>query len=210
MSEALVYIVDDDPGIRANLPLLLASAGHSCRCYAGAAEFLAHERPDAAGCLLLDVRMPGMSGPELQAELAQRGFHLPILFLTAYADLTTGVAAMKQGAADFLVKPVTGAVLLQRVAEALEQDRQYRLAEAARTAFLNRIGKLAPRERAVLALALSGLSNKEIAPRLGISARTVEGHRARIYLKTGVTSLLELARQAREAGVDAADLGLPL
>lgn len=202
MSDARIYLVDDDPSIRASLPLLLESAGLACVSFPGAREFLAAAGPNPAGCLLLDVRMPDMSGPELQAELARRNIRLPIVFLTAHADLAIGIEAMKRGAEDFLVKPVSGAVLLERVEAALERDRARRQAEAARAAFADLLQRLSAREREVIRLALEGLGNKDIAVRLGVSPRTVEGHRARAYLKTGVASLLELTHLAREAGMD--------
>ncbi len=201
MSLATVFIVDDDPGIRYSVSLLLETADLRAECFASAEEFLQECDPERAGCLLLDVRMPGLGGLELQEVLAQRRMRLPIIFLTAHADLAAGVAAMKQGALDFLIKPVNGAVLLQRVQAALVQDREQRRAAADKRAFEARLRKLTGREREVLVLALAGLANRDISARLGISLRTIEGHRSRIYLKTGVDSLLELARQAANAGV---------
>ncbi len=201
MTLATVFIVDDDPGIRYSVALLLETADLRAECFASAEDFLQECDLERAGCLLLDVRMPGLGGLELQEVLAQRRMRLPIIFLTAHADLAAGVAAMKQGALDFLIKPVNGAVLLQRIQAALARDREQRRAAAEKRAFEARLEKLTGREREVLVLALAGLANRDISARLGISLRTIEGHRSRIYLKTGVDSLLELARHAANAGV---------
>lgn len=206
MTTATVFIVDDDPGIRESLPVLMETAGLKAECFASAEAFLDSCGHDQEGCLLLDVRMPGLSGPQLQVELARRKIGLPVIFLTAYADLATGVDAMKQGAMDFLTKPVNGALLLQRVQAALALDRERRHIDGARQALLSRLQKLSGRERDVLALALTGTASREIAERLRISLRTVEGHRARIYLKTGSVSLLELSRTASDLGLSVSDI----
>ncbi len=196
-----VFIVDDDPGIRYSLSVLLETAQLATRCYDSAEAFLAECGPRPEGCLLLDVRMPGMGGVELQAELRRRQIFLPIIFLTAHADLQTGVEAVKQGAMDFLTKPVNGALLLQRITVALDKDRQQGQTREARRLFRERLLKVTGREREVLALALAGMSNKDIALQLQVSLRTIEGHRSRIFLRTGVASLLELARLAAKAGL---------
>lgn len=201
MTQPTVFIVDDEPGIRVSLPILLETAHLSSRCFASAEAFLAACSPDLAGCILLDVRMPGMNGPALQAELVRRGVRLPITFMTAHGDLSTGIEAMKQGAVDFLTKPVNGAHLLERVEAALELDRQQREAAQARRAFEARLQKLTAREREVLALAQSGLDNKAMSARLKVSVRTIESHRSRICLRTGVRSLAELAHQATLVGI---------
>lgn len=206
MPSPTVFIVDDDTGIRNNIPVLLESAGLQAECFASAEKFLKVYGPEREGCLLLDVRMPGMSGPELQEELARRNLRLPIIFLTGYAEIATGIEAMKQGAADFLTKPVNGALLLQRVQAALKRDREQRQADAAKHQFEERLRKLTDREREVLVLALSGMTNKLISTRLQISLRTIEGHRSRIFLKTGVRSLVELAQAAASQGVSLVDL----
>ncbi len=206
MTAATVFIVDDDPGIRDSLPVLMETAGLKTECFASAEAFLDVCTQEREGCLLLDVRMPGLSGPRLQAELARRKVGLPVIFLTAYADLATCVDAMKQGAMDFLTKPVNGALLLQRVQAALALQREQRQTGEARQVFLARLQKLTGRERDVLALALTGMASRAIAERLGISLRTVEGHRARIYLKTGSVSLLELNRKASELGLATSDI----
>jgi FixJ family two-component response regulator len=201
MNEPTVFIVDDDAGMRYSLPILFETAHLRTECFASAEEFLQACDARREGCLLLDVRMTGMNGLALQEELARRDIRLPIIFLTAYADLATGVAAMKRGAADFLTKPVNGALLVRQVRAAIEQDHRQRRVADAREQFEKRLLKLTLREREVLVLALAGKVNKEISSQLGISLRTIEGHRSRIYLKTGVTSMLELAQQAADAGV---------
>jgi FixJ family two-component response regulator len=201
MNAPTVFIVDDDAGMRYSLPILFETAHLRTECFASAEDFLQVCDSKREGCLLLDVRMTGMNGLALQEELVRRDIRLPIIFLTAYADLATGVAAMKRGAADFLTKPVNGALLVQQVRTAIEQDRQQRREASAREDFEKRLLKLTRREREILVLALSGRVNKDISTHLGISLRTIEGHRSRIYMKTGATSMLELAQQAADAGV---------
>ena len=145
--------------------------------------------------------MQGMGGPQLQAELLRRHIDMPIIFLTGYADVGVAVGAMRAGAIDFLTKPVNGAQLLQRVQGALADLASRQLAHAQRADLDNRLTRLTQRERQVLALTLESLSNKEIANALRISSRTIEGHRARIYLKTGVSSVLELVQLASRCGI---------
>ena len=206
MTAPTVFIVDDDPGIRHSLALLLETADLKSEGFANAEDFLSVCEPNREGCLLLDVRMPGMSGPELQKELARRNIVLPIIFLTGHADLPIGIEAIKSGASDFLTKPIDGELVLIRVDEALRLDvERHQKLEAGRQ-FRNCLLKLTMREREILALALSGLSNKEISGHLKISRRTVEGHRSRIILKIGHGSLLKLAKQAAVAGVSLAEI----
>lgn len=209
MTSLTVFVVDDDAGMRLGISLLLESAGLQAQCFASAEDFLAVCGPQPAGCLLLDVSMPGMNGPQLQQELLLRHIDLPIIFLTGYADMPTVAGAMRQGAIDFLAKPVNGALLLERVHSALETYRMHCEADNKRRLFSNRLRKLTPREREILACALSGKSNKDMSADLQISFRTIEGHRARIYLKVGVGSLLELVQQAGLAGVALPDLLVP-
>ena len=206
MTTATVFIVDDDAGIRSSLALLMETEQLQSACFASADAFLAACSPNPAGCLILDVRMPGMSGLQLQDELALRNINLPIIFLTGYADVPMTVGAMRKGAVDFLTKPINGGQLLARVHSALETDRLQREAAATRSLFEARVLKLTPREREVLMLALSGMPNKTISKELNISVRTTEGHRAQIFLKLGVDSLIELAQQATRAGMPLADI----
>ncbi len=206
MTSATVFIVDDDASIRSSLGLLMETDNLSYACFASADAFLAACGPNPAGCLILDVRIPGMSGLQLQDELALRNINLPIIFLTGYADVPMTVGAMRKGAVDFIAKPVNGAVLLERVHSALASNALQRAASAARSLFEARLLNLTPREREVLALALSGIPNKRISNEMNISVRTVEGHRAQIFLKLGVASLIELAQQAASANMPLAEI----
>jgi RNA polymerase sigma factor (sigma-70 family) len=196
-----VFVVDDDAAVRDGLALLLDTAGLAVETYDGAAPFLAACSPGLAGCLILDVRMPEMGGPELQAELIRRGVDLPIIFLTAHGDIPTTVQAMKAGAMDFLTKPVVGAELLERVRAAFEKSARLREQASARDSLRERLEGLTGREREIMKLVADGLPNKEIARSLGISHRTVEVHRARVMQKTGVTNLVELSRLAQACGL---------
>ena len=196
-----VFVVDDDAAVRDGLALLLDTAGLAVETYDGAATFLAASSPGLAGCLILDVRMPEMGGPELQAELIRRGVDLPIIFLTAHGDIPTTVQAMKAGAMDFLTKPVVGAELLERVRAAFEKSARLREQASARDSLRERLEGLTGREREIMKLVADGLPNKEIARSLGISHRTVEVHRARVMQKTGVTNLVELSRLAQACGL---------
>lgn len=202
MSGPKVFVVDDDAAVRDSLSLLLETEGLQAETYPSAEAFLGALRADWSGCVVLDVRMPGMTGPALQAELGRRGVQLPIIFLTAHGDIPTTVQAMKSGAVDFLTKPVNGALLLDRVHAALARNSHERKREAERRTLRARLALLTVREREILALAVAGQPNKEIARHLGISYRTVEVHRSRILLKAGANSLIELARLAAACGLD--------
>ena len=197
---AIVSVVDDDPAVRDSLSVLLGSAGYRTRAYGDAQSFLAAYTPGQVGCLVLDVQMAGMSGPELQVELLRRGADVPIVFLTAYGDVPTSVQAMKLGAVDFLVKPVIGVELLERIQIALTKSWHAQDEASRRFALQARLDGLTPREREVMAMVVLGWSSKVIARHLGISHRTVEIHRARVMQKTGAGNLTELARFGEVAG----------
>jgi FixJ family two-component response regulator len=201
MNVPTVFIVDDDAAVRDSLSLLCESAGLRVECFESAAAFLAAYRAEQPGCLVLDVRMPGMSGPQLHEELARRGNPLPILYLTAHGDIPMTVQAIKAGAADFLTKPVNGALLVERIQAALDSDLAQRQRSTARAEQCARLAQLTERQREIMAFAVAGDSNKTIAKRLGISHRTVEIHRSHILQKTGTSSVLELAKLAAECGL---------
>lgn len=204
MSRPTVFVIDDDAAIREGVSALLAAARLPVECHDSAEAFLASVEPDRPGCLVLEVCLPGLSGLELQAELARRGAAMPMIFLTACGDIPKSLHAMKAGAADFLTKPVDGALLLERIKTVLARDRVRRDGEAVRQAMRTRLAALTEREREIFTFAISGLPNKEIARRLGISFRTVEVHRSHILLKTGALTLIELARLAAASGIDPA------
>lgn len=189
-----ICIVDDDQAVRDSLAWLVESVGLSARTFPDAPSFLAHPPPDDAGCLLLDVRMPGMSGLELQEELIRRGVGLPVIILTGHGDVPMAVRAMKQGALDFIEKPFNDQKLLDTVHRALALAREQRRREGSRQAAEQRLATLTPREREVMELVVAGKSNKEVATTLAISIKTVETHRARIMEKLEVDSLAALVR----------------
>jgi two-component system response regulator FixJ len=196
-----VFVVDDDRAMRDSLRWLLESVGLSVRTYPTAADFLREYEPSQPGCLVLDVRMPGMSGLDLQAELARRGAGLPTIVVTGHAEVPMAVRAVKAGALDFIEKPFSDQLLLDRVRQALEIDRQDREVRCRRDEARRRLESLTAREREVLALVVAGKANKEIAADLGLSPKTVEVHRARVMSKMAVDSLAELIRVAILAGV---------
>ncbi len=177
---------------------LLRASGYEVRGYASAGEFLLAGAGDAPGCILLDVRMPGPSGLDLQSALCKRSDGLPIIFLTGHGDIPMSVRAMKAGAVDFLTKPVQRKSLLTAVHNALVQDADNRVARDRLSALEARYESLTPRERSVFTLVVAGKLNKQIASELGVSERTVKAHRAQVMDKMEVTSLTELARVAEQ------------
>ncbi|HSW29749.1 MAG TPA: response regulator [Longimicrobiales bacterium] len=195
-----VFIVDDDPAVRESMGMLMATAGLRSCGFPSARDFLAAYERAVPGCLVLDLRMPGMSGTELQAELERQDATLPIIFLTAYADVPTAVGAVRAGAVDFLEKPVDGERLLKRVQDALGIDARSRALRSEAERARELLDRLTPRESEVLDLVVAGLTNKAVAKILGISRRTVETHRARIMGKTGAASLPDLIRIVGSAG----------
>jgi len=196
--KALIHVVDDDESLRAALLDLLDAAGFEARGYASTGEFLLHPAPDRPGCVLLDVRMPGPSGLDLQAALQRYSVTLPVVFLTGYADVPTSVRAMKAGAVDFLEKPVERDTLLEALQRALARDSELRKASAATGRRNARLAALTPREREVFDRIVAGKLNKQIADDLGIGLRTVKAFRAQLMVKLGVTTAAELGRLAGE------------
>jgi FixJ family two-component response regulator len=189
-----VYVVDDDKGFLRSMDRLLRTASYAVRTFTSAQEFLASERSDAPACLLLDLRMPGVSGIDLQEQLMASGEDLPIVFLSGHAEFQSGVRAMKAGAVDFLAKPFTEAELLAAVAKALDKDRRTRAARALKQDALERLARLTPRERQVCDLVATGLLNKQIAGELGAAEKTIKCHRGRVMEKLEVGSVAELVR----------------
>jgi two-component system response regulator FixJ len=189
-----VYIVDDDDAIRSALRLLLKSVGLAAATVPSAQEFLATYDPQQPGCLILDVRMPGMSGLELQQQLNLRGAIIPVIFITGHGDVPMAVEAMQQGAFDFLQKPFRDQDLIERIQRALAKDQTGRTELRERTRIKERLESLTAREREVLELVTNGKPNKIMAADLGVSQRTVEIHRARVMEKMGAASLAQLVR----------------
>ena len=195
---ALIHIVDDDESLREALLDLLAAAGFRARGYASTGEFLLHLVPDGPGCVLLDVRLPGPSGLDLQEALQRRGVPLPVIFMTGHADVATSVRAMKAGAVDFLEKPVARDTLLDALGRALARDASQRAARDEARRQRMRLGVLTPREREVFDRIVAGKLNRQIADELGIGLRTVKAHRAQLMEKLGVDSAAGLGRVAGE------------
>jgi two-component system response regulator DctR len=193
-----VYLVDDDEAIRDALSWLLQSRGVGCQPYASAEDFLAVWSPSFSGCLLLDIRMEGMSGPELFDELSQRGNRLPVIFLTGHGDVAMAVAALKKGAFDFVEKPGNENELVNRVIEALQLDEHRRASASTADQVKARLATLTSRERQVMELVLAGKFNKVIADALQISMRTVEVHRSNLFNKMGVKTAVDLAQLLRK------------
>jgi FixJ family two-component response regulator len=198
MTQPLVHVVDDDDSLRAALLDLLEAAGFEARGYGSTGEFLLHPLPDRPGCVLLDVRMPGPSGLDLQDALKRQGVHLPVIFLTGHADVPTSVRAMKAGAIDFLEKPVARDSLLDALRRALARDALLRSETETARRHHARLAVLTPREREVFDRVVAGKLNKQIADELGVSLRTVKAHRAQLMDKLDVASAAELGRLAGE------------
>jgi two-component system response regulator FixJ len=195
-----VFLIDDDPGVRDSLTLLLSLKGVPTQPFANAESFIDTYRPGWPGCVLTDLRMPGMTGLELQAALRERHIDVPVVVLTAHGDVATARAALKNGAFDFLEKPIDDAMLIDVLRNALRVDRERRAAATSRTVADARVERLTGREREILTLIASGHQNREIAAQLGISPRTVEVHKARIMEKLECHSLAELIRMNLTGG----------
>lgn len=187
-----VFVVDDDPEVRRSLQLLMESVGLAVACYESAAAFLDAYDRTAPGCLILDVRMPGMSGLELQDHLIRQGSSLPVIMITAYGEVSLAVRAMRAGAVDFVEKPFSRQELLDRVHAAIERSVKALRGERTRAEIAGRLAKLTDRERQVMDLMVAGHQTKEIATELGISPKTVDNHRSRVFEKTGADGVAEL------------------
>jgi len=200
----LVFVVDDDPSVRKSLARLVATAEYKVETFASAREFLARPLPEGPCCLVLDVRMPGLTGLALQEALATAGSQLSIVFITGYGDVPTTVKAMKGGALDVLTKPVNDRVLLSAIERAVTRARQRWREHAKTTEIQDRVKTLTPRETEVFALVVTGMLNKQIASELGVSEKMVKVHRARVMQKMRAGSVAELVRLADQGGVIAA------
>ncbi len=200
-NEPTVYVVDDDAAVRNSLRFLIESAGFRVATFASAREFLVGYNADAPGCLVLDVRLPGSSGLDLQQQLVAEGITIPVIIVTGHGDVPIAVRAMRTGAIDFIEKPYDDQVLLDRIRHAVDLDIRNRRDRAQRQEILARLALLTPREREVLEGVVSGMANKQIAGDLGISTKTVEAHRAHVMEKMRVDSLAELVRLVQISGV---------
>lgn len=198
-SDAMVFIVDDDEAVRDSLGLLLRAAGYRARCYASAKDFLKAFDPRDYGCLVLDIRMPGMTGLELQKHLIEIGCSVPVVFITGHGDIPMAVEAVRQGAVDFIQKPFDDQELVNRIEDAMKQAARQREGELEKLQILDQIASLTAREKEVMGQVVQGKANKVIAGDLGVSQRTVEIHRARVMEKMQANSLARLVRMVMVA-----------
>ena len=196
--DPIVFVIDDDPSIREAITNLIRSVGMSVQAFGSAKDFMASSRPNAPACLVLDVRMPGLSGLELQRELTDAGISIPIIFITGHGDIPMSVRAMKAGAVEFLTKPFRDQDLLDAIEQAIDRDRELRKQQAGIADLRDRFERLTPREREVMELVVAGLLNKQIAVRLGISEITVKLHRHQVMEKMKADSLADLVRMSEK------------
>ena len=202
--DSIVYVVDDDSSVREAIKSLIRSVGLRVETFGNAQEFLKSTRLDAPGCVVLDVRLPGLSGLDLQRELAAHGINLPVIFITGHGDIPMSVRAMKAGALEFLTKPFRDQDLLDAIQHALERDRGARQQRSETAELRERFDSLTAREREVMGLVVSGLLNKQIAGELGTSEVTIKIHRSQVMKKMDAGSLAELVRMTEKLGIPAA------
>jgi FixJ family two-component response regulator len=198
--EPIVFIVDDDLSVRRSTERLVRSAGFNVQSFASAGEFLKNPRPDGPACLVLDVRMPGLNGMDLQHKLNQSGIQIPIIFITGHGDIPMSVRAMKAGAAEFLTKPFRSRSLLDAIRAAIARDQSTCKERSEIGGLREHYEKLTPREREVMALVAGGLLNKQVADQLSTAERTIKFHRANIMQKMGAKSLADLVRMVEKLG----------
>jgi FixJ family two-component response regulator len=208
-NRAVVFVIDDDASMRGALDNLLSSMGLDVRAFPSPQEFLRSDRPDAPGCILLDLRLPGMSGLVVQQEFATTGIALPVIFISGYADVAITVRAMKAGAVEFLTKPFHEQELLDAVHTAIERDGARRREAGQSSELRARFDTLSPREREVMALVATGRANKQIAAELGVSLVTVKVHRGHVMRKMLARSVADLVRMADQLGLRAASGPIP-
>ena len=201
MSEPTVFIIDDDPSARRGLTRLVRAAGMNAESFASAEDFLASGKYAGPGCIVLDVRMPDMTGPELQEELGEAEYCMPIILLSAHGDVPTTARTMKKGAVDFLTKPVDRDDLLEAIRVSLARDAENRAQRAESSSIREHIKTLTPREHEIMTYVITGMLNKQIAFELDISEETVKIHRGRVMQKLGIVSVAELVRLCEKAGI---------
>lgn len=199
-NDPTVFVVDDDRAVRDSLRWLIESIGMKVETFDSATDFLKVYDPERPGCIVLDVRMPGMSGLELHERLRQHDYNVPVIFITGHGDVPMAVRAMKAGAVDFVSKPFNDQALLDRVQQAIDRDRKNRVQRAEQAEIHSRWMRLTPREREVMEMVITGHSNKSIAARLGVSSKTVEAHRAKFMEKMRANSLPDLMRLTLTSG----------
>ena len=200
----LVFVIDDDTSMREAIGRLLQATGLTVRTFGSATEFLSTRLPDIPACVVLDVRLPGLSGLDLQREMVERGIHVPIIFITGHGDIPMSVQAMKAGAVEFLTKPFRDQDLLDAVRSGIQVDRKARKERAELAELRERHQQLTQREREVMSLVVEGLLNKQIALRLGTSEKTIKIHRSHVMQKMHADSLAELVRMSQKLGIDTA------
>lgn len=198
----IVFVIDDDASMRDAVSRLLNAVGLTVQTFASAREFLAGKLPDVPGCAVLDVRLPGLSGLDLQREMVERGIHIPVIFITGHGDIPMSVQAMKAGAVEFLTKPFRDQDLLDAVRSGIQLDRQGRKERAELAELRDGLRQLTPREREVMSLVVAGLLNKQIALRLGTSEKTIKIHRSHVMQKMRADSLADLVRMSQKLGIE--------
>ena len=198
----VVFVIDDDASMRDAVSRLLNAVGLTVQTFASAREFLAGRLPDVPGCAVLDVRLPGLSGLDLQREMVERGIHIPVIFITGHGDIPMSVQAMKAGAVEFLTKPFRDQDLLDAVRAGIQLDRQGRKERAELAELRDGLRQLTPREREVMSLVVAGLINKQIALRLGTSEKTIKIHRSHVMQKMRADSLADLVRMSQKLGIE--------
>jgi len=197
----IVFVVDDDPSVRRAIKRLVESVGLHVELFGSATEFITSSRPDVASCLVLDIRLPGISGLDFQRELVQAKNEIPMIFITAHGDIPMTVRAMKAGAVEFLTKPFRDQDLLDAIQLGLERDRVRRQRQAETAMLRERLESLTPREREILPLVVSGLLNKQVGAEIGATEATVKVHRSQLMRKMGASSLADLVRMSEKMGI---------